>query len=214
MKRFILLSLLIALTTIAVFGQNADYTKTMEEVVSKIQTSKWDDDLTPLANQLERIASVETKEWLPGYWAAYCYMSKSYQEPVKEKKDMYLEKAEKLLTAAQALNPVSDELEVMWANVANARMVVDPQNRWQMYGMLVQKHLAAAETINPGNPRSKLLEAEGVFFKPESFGGGKKLALPLIKETLERYEKFKPSSSIMPDWGKPVAEYMLSEAEK
>lgn len=116
-------------------AQNPAYTKAMEGVVTQIQAAAFADDLLPQANQLERIAAAEPKEWLPSYWAAFCYMMKSYNEITTDKKDMVLEKAEKLIEVAEKLSPNNDEIEVMKANIASARMAVDPQNRWQKYGL-------------------------------------------------------------------------------
>jgi hypothetical protein len=214
MKRIILLFSLLATTLTATFAQSDEYKKSMEEVVTAIQTAKRGADLTPFANQLERISAVETKEWLPSYWAAYCYMNKSYSETTEEKKDALLEKAETLIAAADKLNPADDEIEVLKANIASARMAVDPQNRWQTYGATVAKALGAAQKLNPENPRAKMLEAQGIFFTPEAFGGGKKKALPLIEEAAAKFEKFKPASAIMPNWGLSFVKYMAAEAEK
>lgn len=214
MKRIILIFTILARTTIALFAQSEEYKTTMKEIVDSIQSAKWGTDLTPYANQLERVAGVETKEWLPNYWAAYCYMNKSYIEPVAEKKDLVLEKAETLISAAEKVMPNNDEIEVLKANIASARMAVDPQNRWQKYGEVTGKALGTAQKLNPKNPRAKLLEAQGVFYTPEAFGGGKQKALPLIKEALAKFEAFKPSSDIMPNWGLFIVKYMATEAEK
>jgi hypothetical protein len=214
MKRITLVFSLLVSLLATTFAQNEDYTKTMEEVVTTIQTAKRGTDLTPFANQMERIAAVETKEWLPNYWAAFCYMTKSYSETTKEKKDALLEKAEVLVAAADKLMPANDEIEVLKANIANARMAVDPQNRWQEYGAIVAKALGNAKKLNPENPRAKLLEAQGIFFTPEAFGGGKKKALPLLQDALGKFEKFKPTSTLMPNWGLSQAKYFTAEAEK
>jgi hypothetical protein len=214
MKRIILIFNILATVLSLSNAQNEEYKTTMKEIVDSIQSAKWGTDLTPYANQLERVASVETKEWLPNYWAAYCYMNKSYSEPVAEKKDVILEKAETLIAAAEKIMPNNDEIEVLKANIASARMAVDPQNRWQKYGAISGTALGAAQKLNPENPRAKLLEAQSIFYTPEAFGGGKQKALPLIKAALEKFEKFKPTSDLMPNWGLILVKYMLIEAEK
>lgn len=192
-------------------AQNPAYTKAMEGVVTQIQAAAFADDLLPQANQLERIAAAEPKEWLPSYWAAFCYMMKSYNEITTDKKDMVLEKAEKLIEVAEKLSPNNDEIEVMKANIASARMAVDPQNRWQKYGPISGIALATAQKLNPENPRAKLLEGQGIFYTPEAFGGGKKKAEPILKDALEKFSKFKPVSSIHPNWGESVVKYMISQ---
>ena len=214
MKSIILVFSFLATTISLSNAQNAEFESTMKEIVDSIQGARWGADLMPYANQLERVASAEAKEWLPSYWAAYCYMNKSYAETVAEKRDLLLEKAESLIATADKLSPKNDEIEVLKANIASARMAVDPQNRWQKYGMISGKALKTAQAINPENPRAKLLEAQSVFYTPEAFGGGKAKALPLINDALEKFAKFKPSMAIMPNWGEMVAKYVLKEASK
>lgn len=214
MKRTLLLILLAGLNYTLATAQSEEYQSTMEDVVTNIQSSEFGEDLTPYANILERVAAVETKEWLPPYWAAFCYMMKSYTEPVSEKKDILLEKAEKLIVTAGELSPDNDEVEVLKANIASARLAVDPQNRWQKYGAISAAAITKAKAVNPGNPRITLHEAQGIFYTPEAFGGGKQKALPLIKAAIEQFEAFKPASSIMPDWGAIAARFMLDEAQK
>jgi hypothetical protein len=194
--------------------QNPEYVQAMTDVVADIQSAPFGQDLVPFANTLERIAAAEPKEWLPPYWGAFCYMLKSFSEPVAEKKDQLLERAEKLVATADALNPNNDEVEVLKANIASARMAVDPQNRWQKYVPISMAAIAKAKTINPLNPRITLHEAQGVFYTPEAYGGGKAKALPMIKTAIEQFKLFKPASPIMPNWGADAAEFMLVEAQK
>lgn len=211
-------TILFALLAVAFYAptkaQNAEYQSAMEEVVTEIQNSPFGTDLIPMANQMERIAAVERKEWLPNYWAAFCYMLKVYTEPVSEKKDLILDKADQLISRADSLQPNNDEIAVLQANLASARISIDPQNRWQKYGALSAMALAKAKTINPENPRAALLEAQTVFYTPESFGGGKQKAKPLLQAALDKFAAFKSTSTIMPNWGKEIAAYMMSEAEK
>jgi hypothetical protein len=183
-------------------------------VVDGIQAAGFGEDLTPYANQLERIAAVEKKEWLPLYWASFCYMMKAYTEEASEKKDLLLEKSEQLIASADALSPGNDEIAVLRANIASGRMAVDPMNRWQKYGPISAAFIEKAKAINPENPRLALHVAQGVFYTPEAYGGGKQKALPLIQSAIEKFEKFKPVSDIMPNWGVEAAKYMLAEAKK
>ena len=194
--------------------QKPEFVEAMTDVVADIQGAEFGEDLQPYANTLERIAAAEPKEWLPAYWGSFCYMIKSFTEPVVEKKDQYLENAEKLVATADALNPNNDEIEVLKANIASARMAVDPMNRWQKYVPISSAAIAKAKSINPLNPRIALHEAQGVFYTPEAYGGGKAKALPMIKGAIELYKAFKPTSPMMPNWGLDAAEYMLGEAQK
>ncbi len=211
MKRILLTISLLAVIFTKTFAQSSEYLKAMEEAVATVQTAQFGTDLSENANQFERISMAETKEWLPNYWAAYCLMMNSYAEQNADKKDILLEKAEKLVANAEKLMPNNDEIEVLKANIASARMAVAPQDRWQQYGAISGKALQAAIKINPENPRAKLLQAQGIFYTPEAYGGGKLKAKPLLEEAIEKFSKFKPATSISPNWGEMTAKWTLSQ---
>jgi hypothetical protein len=213
MKHLIIVTVL-AFTGLQLNAQKEEFTAAMQEITDSLHQAKFGTDWQPYANQLERIAEAEPKEWLPRYWAAFCYLNLTYTEPNADKRDLILNKAERFLLAADSLSTNNDELEVMRANIASARIGVDPMNRWQKYGALATAAIEKAKKLNDKNPRIYLHEAQGVFFTPEAYGGGKQKALPLIKIAIQHFDAFKPTSGIMPNWGKNVADYMLTEAEK
>ena len=211
MKSKLVFVFALLLTAAQSFAQNSAYLKTMEGLVSKIQTTQFGTPLQPLANQMERIASAEKGEWLPNYWVAFCYLRDSYIETDAAKKDMILDKADEYFNKAEALSQNNDELEVLKANLANGRLVVSPQDRWQTYGAKVAAAIGNAKKINAENPRISLLEGEGMFYTPEAFGGGKPKAKVFFEKALEKYAKFTPKSSIHPSWGKEITDWYISQ---
>ncbi|WP_337041731.1 hypothetical protein [Emticicia sp. 17c] len=212
MRTFILTISFLSLIFVRTFAQKAEYVSAMENAIGLISEFENIENTKQGVSQLERIAAAEPKEWLPNYWAAYGLANLSHNEPDADKKDILLDKADKFLAAAVKLQPNNDELEVMKAYLASARMAVAPQDRWQTYGTAVSTGLQNAYKLNPENPRAKLLEAQGVFFTPEAYGGGKKKSAPLFEEALKKFAKFKPASSIAPNWGERAANWLLSQA--
>jgi hypothetical protein len=214
MKRILLTIIMLTFIFAKSNAQNPAYTKAMEGLVSEIQNTQFGSPLQASANKMERIATTEKTEWLPNYWVAYCCMIDSYSEQDAGKKDQLLDKADTYLSNVDKLVKDNDEVEVLRANLASARMAVNPQDRWMKYGGMVQKALGTAKKINPENPRIALLEGQGIFFTPENFGGGKAKAKPVLEKSMEQFAKFKPASSIHPIWGEPTAKWMLSQIEK
>ena len=157
MKRIILIFSILTTAINFSIAQNPEFQNTLKSLVDSVQAKKWGADLTDYANQLERIAWAETKEWLPYYWAAYCYVNKSYSEKESGKRDLYLGHAESLIGVAEKIAPENDEIEVMKASIASARLAVSPSIRWLTYGNTSSKALKKAQKINPANPRAKLL---------------------------------------------------------
>lgn len=168
MKQPVLLFIAFLGTQVLASAQNSEYVKAMEEVVTKIQAAPITEDLTPYANQLERMAAAESKEWLPAYWAAYCYTLRSLSETDSDKKDAVLEKAEQWLANAEKRLPNNDEIEVMKATVAGARLAIDPPNRWQKYGQLSEEVLAAAKKSTPKTHESNYWKGKAFFTLPKT----------------------------------------------
>ncbi|AWV97821.1 hypothetical protein [Arcticibacterium luteifluviistationis] len=194
-------------------AQKPAYEKTMTDLVSKIQQTQFNESLQPLTNKMDRIAAAETEEWLPAYWVAYGQAMESFRKQDSGEKDQLLELAEKSLAKAEAISPENDEIEVLKAQIASARLSVDPMNRFQTYGPKFGSALALAEKINPTNPRVVYLKAMNAFYTPENFGGGKAIAKPLFEQAIDKYSKFEQKSVIHPSWGKMESEYFLSQCQ-
>lgn len=193
------------------FAQNPAYEKAITGLVAEIQRTQFGVFLQPIANKMERIAATEKTEWLPNYWVAYCYMQDSYAEKEDDKRDLLLDKADVYLEKADKLAKNEAEVEILRANLANARMAVKPAIRWMTYGGKVESAMNAAKKISPQNPRIALLEAQGVFYTPEMFGGGKEKAKPIFDKAVAQFATFKPMSDMHPSWGLPTAQWMLSK---
>jgi hypothetical protein len=211
MKRILLVVSILSVFFTKTFAQNPAYISAMENAIGLLSEFENIENNKQAVSQLERIAAAEPKEWLPNYWAAYGLANLSYAETDADKKDIILDKADKFLAAAEKLQPKNDEIEVMKAYLASARMTVAPQDRWQKYGGMVAKSLQNAIKLNPENPRAKLLEAQGIYYTPEAFGGGKKKSQPIFEEALNKFSKFKPASSIAPNWGERAAQWLISQ---
>lgn len=211
MKRILLIVSFLSFVFTKSFAQNSEYVSAMENAINLLSEFENTENNKQGVSQLERIAVAEPKEWLPNYWAAYGLINLNYAETDADKKDIILDKAEKFLGIAEKMQANNDEIEVLKAYLASARMSVAPQDRWQKYGGIVGKALKMATTINPENPRALLLAAQGVFYTPEAYGGGKKKSEPIFQDAINKFAKFKPATSIAPSWGERVAKYLLSQ---
>ena len=210
--------LFIAAFVIAInsFSQSEKYTKAMEQLVPAIDTTRNVDGLNNLANSFQRIADAEKNQWLPYYYAALANVSAAYmmsmgQMGMADKTDPIADKAEGLLNKAAELSKDNSEIYCVKKMIASLRLVGDPQNRYMTYGPAAEEALATAKSLNPGNPRVTLLEAQDKLFTPEQFGGSKTEAKKVFEEAIKKYEAFKPETSIHPTWGMAQAKYFLSE---
>ena len=94
------------------------------------------------------------------------------------------------------------------------KISVDPQNRGQKLGMKSGMLLGKAMQLDPENPRAYFLKGQGLVYTPEQFGGGKDKAIPVLETAVEKFKKFKPASSIMPNWGEAKCKAALEECKK
>ena len=168
-----------------------------------------------LGNRLELIAKKWPDQWITHYYVAYAKTQLSYFEKEATKRDAILDVCEDYLaTAVKLLGKETDETQVMHAQIASARLSIDPQNRWQKYGKHFDAALEAAKEINPENPRIYLLRGQSKFYTPKMFGGGKKAARPYFERTLELFQKNPPAEpATAPAWGQMSAQWFMKQIE-
>ena len=210
MKKYIL-SFALACMSLLSFAQ-ANYEKVMKEKIAKIETSKTPEDFQALANDFQRIAEKETTKWQPNYYAAFSYIQKGrvlMREGKMQELDAVADQAQKYIDAAGSADKDNSEIHLLQKMVYSLKMMVNPQERYMTFGMKAQGELTIAEKLNPDNPRVSLMKAEDIYFTPEQYGGSKTKGIEQFKKALEKFNTFKPKTTLDPDWGKPEAEYFI-----
>ncbi|WP_121352626.1 hypothetical protein [Flavisolibacter nicotianae] len=213
-KRIFSLLLFVGVLT-AANAQSEKYVKAMQDKVAAIDTLRNPQMLLDLSAAFERIADAEKTQWQPYYYASLAQVSAAFSRGNGNLKpeiaDPVADKAEALLSKAEALAKDNSEIFVLKKMIANLRMLADPMNRYMTYGAQGAQALQTAKTLNPENPRTFLLEAEDKYFTPEQFGGSKEEARRLFEAALKKYDAFKPATPLDPIWGRPTAQYFLSQ---
>ena len=211
MKKLIALIAIVSLTQIA-SAQNKKYIAIMEKNIAALDTSRANDQLQTLANTFDRIANAEKAEWLPNYYAAYCNVNMTYNLK-GDAIDTYCDKADAFLKIADSISPNNSEIYTLKAQVASARISVNPMTRGQKYGTISGELREKAKQLDKTNPRPYYLEGTGNFYTPAMFGGGKDKAKPVFEKALKMFDDFKPASTIAPHWGKSATIYFLKQCE-
>lgn len=192
--------------------------QTLEEALDKTMTqfnnAQQASEMVEASNRLAMIAEKWNKEWIAPYYAAFSKVILSYTDSQTDKKDQYLDTADQLIEQAKAAaKEENDELYVLEAMAANARLAVDPQNRWQQYGKVFEQKLKKAKSLREDNPRIYYLRGSSLFYTPENFGGGKKAALPYFEKAASLYEKENETSIMKPSWGKEYNAQLLENCK-
>lgn len=203
------LSIFLSLLFLTVAIADDKYEKEIKKNLEKIDECKTPNDFIKLANNFERIAIAEKDKWLPYYYSAFVYILASYADSSNSRKDTYLDKSEKFNNIADSLQPNNSEVYTLKGMISQARMQVDPMNRWQKYGADATNNFTKAMQIDTLNPRPEYLIGVGIYYTPKQFGGGSTAAKPILEKSLAKFEKFVPENEIMPNWGKDqVVEYL------
>ncbi|THU41399.1 hypothetical protein FAM09_04630 [Niastella caeni] len=191
------------------FAQSEKFTKAMTTNIAQFDSAKTADDMLAVSAAFERIGDAEKNQWLPYYYASLAQVIYSFMKNDMPNNDALAGKAEQLLTKAEGMKPNNSEISCIKSMIATLRMLVNPQQRWQQYGAVIQQELENAKKQDPTNPRPYYLQGQNLRNTPEQFGGGCNSAKPMLEEAVKKFEAFKPASSIDPSWGKLQAEKVL-----
>ena len=208
------IALTILICFLTVVGMSADggkYEKAMKKNLSKIDGAKDVGSMLDVANGFERIAFAEKDKWLPYYYASFMYVLSSYADTTAGKADSYLDKADAFINIADSLEEDESEIYTLKGMIAQARLQVDPMNRWMKYGQISSRNFETAMVLDTLNPRPEYLMGVGLLYTPEQFGGGPVTAKPLLEKSLDKYNQFVPDNDLMPTWGRRLVEQLLEQ---
>ena len=210
MKQILVLLAVVSFST-ASMAQSDKYTGAMSSKIAELDSAKTADDFLASSAAFQRIADAEKNQWLPYYYAAYTQAVYSLLKNDQPNNDQYADKVEALLAKAEALQPKNSEIELIRSITATMRLLVDPQNRYQVYGPAIEKALETSKSLDPTNPRPYYIQGQNLRFTPEQFGGGCGTAKPVLEEAIKKFDTFKPASPLHPTWGrKQVADLIAS----
>jgi len=208
----IILTIIICFFTIAgLIADDSKYEKAMKENLSKIDSAMNVSSMLDAANGFERIAFAEKDKWLPYYYSSFMLTLASFTDTTADNKDDYLDKADNFINIADSLEEDESEIYVLKGMIAQARLQVDPMNRWMKYGPIANNNFTKAMKLDTLNPRPEYLQGVSLYYTPEQFGGGPAPAKRLLEKSLDKYNQFVPDNDLMPNWGREMTEQMLEQ---
>ena len=132
----------------------------------------------------------------------------------KTKRDQYLDVANQYLEKAEKLSANNQEIFILYAWSAKARIAIDGADRWKKYGEIYSEYINKAKKINTENPRIYLLEGQGMFYRPKLYGGGKDKAKPYFEKAKQLFAKEDKSNVLVPNWGSDENELLLKQCDE
>jgi len=205
-----LLTVIALATTVMVNAQDDRFTAAMKKNLAQFDSMKTTQDYVNLAANFERIGDAEKTQWLPYYYAGLALTTAGWKDPSIDK-DKNSEKVKALCDKADAIEKNS-EIQSIRNMAATQQMMVDPQSRWQTYGMEAGEALKKGMEMDPNNPRLYYLQGMSLFNTPEQFGGGKAKAKPVFEKAVALFKAEQPKP-LYPRWGQKQAEEKLAECQ-
>lgn len=211
--RYILTIAIAAFAYISCQAQQ-DFKEVLQKTFVAFDTTQDYQKKVDQSNKFSMIAKKWGSEWSTHYYNAYSKGVISYMEKDEAKRDAYLDEADRELDEAiSLLGKENDETYVLKGMLANARMAVKPQARWQKYGKIFDENLEKAKEMNADNPRIYYLRGTSKFFTPKMFGGGKKAALPFFEKAGGLFANESDADITKPYWGKTANTYFLAQSK-
>ena len=215
MKKTIFILTAILVATISFAQMPEKFVKAMESNIAQMDSAKTAQDWIGITAAFERIGEAEKNQWLSYYYAAYGHVMIGYNSigefGKNDKLEQEADKAESLLEKAESLDKQNSDILCIKNMIAGLRIIANPASNGMKYGPIADKYLATAKNIDPGNPRIYLLEGQSALYKPADWGGGKDVAKDLLDQAIEKFNNFKPISSLHPNWGKKRTEELINQ---
>ncbi len=203
------LIIILVLSVAELVSAQTNYDKGMQEAFQL-----WGSEPIEASNLFERIASAESDNWLPLYYAAQINILQSFGLQDEEKLTAQLNKAQDLLNDATTISKDNPEIIVLQALLHTAWVAYDGAT----YGMTLSGKVSAlygqAEQIAPDNPRVILNKAEWGMGSARYFGQDTQPFCKDVERSLELFANFKPESPYHPKWGKERAEQILETCKR
>jgi tetratricopeptide (TPR) repeat protein len=201
----------VLLITTKVYSSDTLYYSALKNSINLANKEYKLENYQQLHNCCERIISLNKNEWLPYYYGAYAYINMSFIEKNEENREMYCDKAQVYIDEAMKIKSRESELYVLQALLYFARMSISPMLKGPIYISKASSSLSDAEKLDPDNPRIYYLRGKSTIHTPSFFGGGKEAAIPILEKARDMYNKFKPKSTIHPNWGQGDTERLYKE---
>jgi len=211
MKPFIAIAILLTIFSSTAF--TANYEGAMKTNIEKMNQLTSSSSFADLAANFQRISNAEKDKWLPGYYAAYCYVNATFPGKLESKEiHGYLDLAQTEIDKILKIAPKESEIYALQALIYQLR--ITDMSKGYKYSSLSSEALGTAEQLNSENPRVYYLKGSNTFHTPKMFGGGKDKAKPDLEKAAKMFEIQKPAIDIMPVWGAEHNKQLLAQCNE
>jgi hypothetical protein len=162
----------------------------------------------------ERIASVETNNYLPNYYIAFINITQAFQTKDEKELNNLLTKAQNLIDLETSKNSNNAEIMVLQAMLHTAWIASNPM----VYGISLSPKVMGIYTkasyLAPENPRVVFCKAEFEIGGAKWTGANVANLCKQVEKSIQLFATFKPESQFAPNWGLERAEQVLATCKK
>ncbi len=195
MKNLVFFLLTISLSTIS-FSQSK-YENGMKKAFDLWENDKsWE-----AANMFERIANVETDNWLPSFYVAQINVLNSFNEKDEATLSAQLKKAQDFLNDAKALSKDNAEILVIQAQIYTAWVIFDGQQYGMKYAGKISELYSKAQALEPDNPRAAFGKVEWDMGSARFFGQSIEPYCEKMKTALALFDTYELKGQFYPNGG-------------
>lgn len=186
-------------------GQSSQYKQTMKALKAELVAAETKDQFIALKNKYNRVAAVETSEWLPCYYETYCTLAWAFEEKDPALKQQLAAQVEVQLEALKSTPGHGGEVDVLRGRWLQLRSSLPTENFMQigmeMYGVIPQ-----ITERYPQNPRGWILLGELIINAPKGFMGySQKDAQSAFQKAADLLDGVDELEQIQPTWGGQIA---------
>ncbi|MFD2541885.1 hypothetical protein ACFSSB_06085 [Lacinutrix gracilariae] len=175
----------------------------------------WETNAIEASQLFERIAKVETDNWLPPYYAAETLILDGFSKlNDKQALEAQLNQAQDFLNQATAISKNNPEIMVMQALLHTVYVASDGATYGMTLSGKIMNLYVEAEKIAPNNPRVVLSKADWNIGGARYFGQDIKPFCKDVERALELFATFKPETAFHPDWGRERAQQILASCKQ
>lgn len=198
------------------FANDPAYLQAMGKQLQAFCQAQTPDELKEVANAFGRIANMNEKEWLPGYYASLCLVNAGFRSDDSKTKDAFFTQAQNRLDLVIKAHGENSEIIALRGFSYLGELSVDPQTRGQHLSQLVMEELGKALSMNPENPRAMIMMAQMQLGMAKFFGSGPEKACGMAEKSIALFEKeanTENKNPFAPTWGKDMAEKMVAQCK-
>lgn len=209
MQNFILIITVILMSVLLPANAQSKYEMEMGKALTEFGEAQTADDMEKAAQHFDRIAKVETGNWLPLYYAMFIRTLNAFSMD-KDKAIKKVDDLEGLYSNLESMDGI-DKSEVLTLRglFRTVKVAKDPQTYGMSLSGAIIKDYDDALKLNPKNPRAMYLLAQYNMGGAEFWGKDPKDYCPQIQQAKEIFASEK-KENFEPKWGEQQVDEILN----